>query len=89
MPRLIDADTLQAIFSNMTIFGYGDYVSGQKMMLDTIIDYIDAAPTIDPEKHSQWEYWAGGLLKCPICGHEYIDRLECSNYCPNCGCPVG
>ena len=45
MPRLIDADALRATFSNMTIFGYGDYVSGQKMM---------AAPTIDPEKHSQW-----------------------------------
>ena len=44
MPRLIDADALRATFSNMTIFGYGDYVSGQKMMLDTIIDYIDAAP---------------------------------------------
>lgn len=31
------------------------------------------------------EYWAGSLLRCPACGHEYIDAIECTNYCGNCG----
>ena len=32
-----------------------------------------------------WEYWAGSLLRCPVCGYEYSDYLECKNYCGNCG----
>ena len=35
--------------------------------------------------HGQWEYWAGGLTRCPVCGYEYTDYLECKNYCGNCG----
>lgn len=33
----------------------------------------------------RWEYWAGHLAKCPVCGYEYTDLLECNNYCGNCG----
>lgn len=25
------------------------------------------------------------LLKCSACGYEYMDKIECSNYCGNCG----
>lgn len=32
-----------------------------------------------------WEYWAGSLLCCSVCGYEYNDYLECKNYCGNCG----
>ena len=32
-----------------------------------------------------WEYWAGRLPRCPVCGHEYTDLLECDNFCGNCG----
>lgn len=32
-----------------------------------------------------WETWAGGLPKCPSCGYEYTDKLECTNFCGNCG----
>lgn len=35
--------------------------------------------------YGKWEKWAGSLLSCSACGHEYLDYLECSNYCPNCG----
>ena len=35
--------------------------------------------------HGKWEYWAGGLPRCPICGYEYTDYVECKNYCGNCG----
>ena len=33
----------------------------------------------------KWQYWARGLVSCPICGHEYTDYLECDNFCGNCG----
>lgn len=32
-----------------------------------------------------WEYWAGSLARCPVCGYEYTDLLECNNFCGNCG----
>ena len=32
-----------------------------------------------------WEYWAGNILRCPVCGYEYTDLLECTNFCGNCG----
>jgi hypothetical protein len=32
-----------------------------------------------------WEHWAGNLLRCPVCGYEYTDLLECHNFCGNCG----
>lgn len=32
-----------------------------------------------------WEYWAGNLPRCPVCGYEYTDLLECDNFCGNCG----
>lgn len=42
---------------------------------------VDAVEVI----HGQWEYWAGGLPRCPVCGYEYTDYVECKNYCGNCG----
>ena len=38
-----------------------------------------------PVKHGHWEYWAGHLARCSVCGYEYTDLLECDNYCSNCG----
>ena len=50
-------------------------------------DEIDDAPAseIVHISHGVWEYWAGGLAKCPCCGYEYTDLLECDNFCGNCG----
>lgn len=33
----------------------------------------------------KWRNWAGGLVSCTACGHEYTDYLECKNFCGNCG----
>jgi hypothetical protein len=35
-------------------------------------------------KRGRWEEWCG-LPRCPVCGYEYTDYLECKNYCGNCG----
>lgn len=40
---------------------------------------------IEQEKTVYWETWAGSLPKCPACGHEYCDMVECRNFCGNCG----
>ena len=42
---------------------------------------VDAVEVV----HGRWEYWAGCLPQCPVCGYEYTDYLECKNYCGNCG----
>lgn len=42
----------------------------------------DHAVTMETAK---WERWAGDLLRCPKCGYEYSDYLECTNFCGNCG----
>lgn len=38
-----------------------------------------------PVVYGQWESWAAGLVRCTACGHEYTDRIECLNFCGNCG----
>lgn len=40
---------------------------------------------IEQENPLHWETWAGSLLRCPVCSHEYCDMVECTNYCGNCG----
>lgn len=40
---------------------------------------------IEQDTPLQWETWAGSLAKCPACGYEYCDMIECSDYCGNCG----
>jgi hypothetical protein len=48
---------------------------------------MEDAPTVDAVEvvHGRWQYWAGGLAQCSVCGYEYTDYLECKNYCGNCG----
>ena len=48
---------------------------------------IDEIPAFDvrPVVHGRWAFYAGGLVKCLACGYEYTDRLECDNFCGNCG----
>ena len=49
--------------------------------ITTADDFCSHAKPIE----ASWKYWAGELPKCPKCGYEYTDYLECSNYCGNCG----
>lgn len=54
---------------------------------NVIKNEIDHTPTeeIVHFKTSVWECWAGSLPRCPACGYEYTDLLECDNFCGNCG----
>lgn len=38
-----------------------------------------------PAKTAVWFKYAGSLLRCSCCGYEYTDRIECTDYCGNCG----
>ena len=38
-----------------------------------------------PAKTDVWYEYAGTLLRCGNCGYEYTDRIECADYCGNCG----
>ena len=49
--------------------------------------WLNDQPTVDAVEvvHGRWEEYCGGLFKCTACGHEYLDYLECKDYCGNCG----
>lgn len=81
--RLIDADALGVGKANIDVFEHPAYADGW----NTLIDIIEKAPTVEaePVRHGHWEYWAGSLVKCSVCGYEYTDWLVCDNYCGNCG----
>ena len=36
-------------------------------------------------RRGRWRRWAGGLVACTCCNYEYTDKLECADYCGNCG----
>lgn len=42
-----------------------------------------------PAKTAVWFKYAGSLLRCSNCGYEYTDRIECTDYCGNCGAKMG
>lgn len=52
-----------------------------------IVADVESIPASDvvPVVHGRWEPWFGNLVKCSVCGYEYVDRIECDNYCGNCG----
>ncbi len=62
-------------------------VGGEHYAYEICLREIQNIPKADVTevKHGIWEYWAGHLKRCPICGYEYNDFLEQSNYCANCG----
>lgn len=49
------------------------------------LDALNSIGEDNTRKTGKWETWAGGLPKCPVCGYEYCDKIECGNYCGNCG----
>lgn len=57
----------------------GDYAPAfEEIAHATIADVI-------PVAHGEWRTYAGSLVACSVCGYEYLDYLECDNYCGNCG----
>lgn len=79
--RLIDADAIK----RRVVIGGSEQC--KKCALAEMLVEIENAPTVEaePVRHGHWEYWAGNLVKCSVCGYEYTDWLECDNYCGNCG----
>ena len=68
--------------------GDDEYMFGTNhTVIDALMDRVNKIPSADvvEAKHGRWEEWAGSLEKCSICGYEYIDRIECRDYCGNCG----
>lgn len=92
--RLIDADAFKEILLNKQYIGYGDYYNGAEAERNSIVDELDAAPTVEPERCGRW-----------ICGQDEQDEWCCSecktgvlpadwfvtpiedgyHYCPHCG----
>ena len=97
MPRLIDADALEALFDerNSDIFiqyhtrENKQYWWGMNAGVNWGINAIHNAPTVDAVEvvHGRWiEYKS--FMKCSECGsHWYYTDNHCYlfNYCPNCG----
>ncbi len=55
--------------------------------IECVLEYANNLHVIDAEiqRQGQWVPWAGNLMKCTYCGHEYVDYVECKNFCGNCG----
>ena len=83
MSRLIDGDTL------IEKIKYESSADGAYGYMDTksIVDCINDAPTIEPErKTGKWIYASMDDYKCSVCGE--IVRLHKYQFCPNCGCDM-
>lgn len=92
--RAIDADKFKESLLARRHIGYGDYYNGAEAERDSIVEELDAQPTIATEKVGHW-----------ICGYHDTDGWYCSEckedvmaadsegtpisfgyfYCPNCG----
>lgn len=66
--------------------GYGSYNIGN--VFNWLSECFEIVETMEVDAvevvHGRWEDECG-LPKCPVCGYEYCDYLECKNYCGNCG----
>ena len=102
MPKYIDADAFLKLCKKITENEYNKETNAgtwSDVYLD-VIDLVERTPGADVQevRHSidqlcnseplYWETWAGDLLKCPACKHEYTDAVECTNFCGNCGTPL-
>lgn len=54
---------------------------------DDFMKMVDSVSIVDvvPLRRGKWIEYAGSLVKCSICGYEYIDHIECDAFCGNCG----
>lgn len=87
--RLIDAKKLRSAVHDI---GGCDakpdtWCDGWDKAIDTVIDLIDSAPTVDaePRIHARWEICCDGYYPyCSNCYNEPPGR-EMTDYCPKCG----
>ena len=83
MKEYISKDYIYSILAPRLVDSRG----AEHYAYDIVKKEIDYAPKseIVHFNHGTWEYWAGNLARCPVCGYEYVDVLECNNFCGNCG----
>lgn len=90
MMRLIDADA----FNHFDYSCFDGQLSEDAIQgMDTVLNVIDTAPTIDaePVRHGHWievDRWTPEVFACSVCGEETNDTsfgVPRANYCPNCG----
>ncbi len=86
MNRLIDADALiNAVEKESQIDGAYGYMDTK-----SIIDVIDDAPTIEPERNTGKWIQDGHHIQCNQCGISICDKdregdVLPKKFCPNCG----
>lgn len=86
MPQYIKLDSvINDIKKECLSCRYKDTDNCQDCTIDRRIHSIEHLCSSEP---FYWETWAGDLLKCPACKHEYTDAVECTNFCGNCGVPL-
>lgn len=83
--RLIDADALIPNISVKAVFG-NDVTTMKCGELRTILEMIENAPTIEPQKkRGKWDEhhdYPGIAYLCNQC--KYFSTIQ-TNFCPNCG----
>lgn len=83
--RLVDADELKKV----DLFnGIWDKKNGNRHFMygiETVVEYINSLPTIDPVKRGEWVAQDAGHTRfmCSACGSKNYWGYE--KYCPNCG----
>lgn len=55
--------------------------------IENVVSVLKQIPPADVKSvvRGEWEYWAGGLPRCPVCKEEFVDYIPIDNFCPNCG----
>lgn len=93
--RCIDGDALKRKAQRAATEAWKMKVTGKvETILNQFIDWVNNAPTIEPErKVGKWIDQKGGGCCCSECGRYALDEVDGnfihvaakSNYCPNCG----
>ena len=95
--RAIDGDRLKRKAQKVATEAWKMKITGSvETVLNQFIDWIDAEPTIEPERpKGKWvDSWRSKLdgtrhwyRECTHCGYERNDDdpEKDSNFCPNCG----
>jgi hypothetical protein len=73
-----DAVIVEAIRKEAERQGFTDLYLIDRELVKNVI--TGATP-----RRGRWRRWAGGLVACTCCNYEYTDKLECADYCGNCG----
>lgn len=83
MSRPIDADVLKRKAQKEATKSWKmKIVAKVETILNQFIDWIDNAPTIEPERKKGKWFWGDGMYSCDQCHAAFY---ETSPFCPMCG----